>query len=522
VRAAATNGACDIETVSVYRSASADCAEESMNLVEEQIRPIASSASPAKSVRLGLAMRLLILIIGIVMLAEAAVYVPFIVNYRNAWLRGRLAAAYTAALAFEAAPGPVSDQLTRRVLASVGARTIVLQLSDNRRLIAATDMPNQVDDVEDLRDSTYLQDAASAFETMFASPDRVMRAIGDAPPGVEYVEITLDEGPLRAAMLSYSARVLLASLVVSLAVAAVAATALHLMVLGPMRRLTSSIIAFGADPEDPTRIIRASRATHEIGVAERALAIMQEELLHELQQNKRLAALGLAVAKINHDLRNMLAPAQLLTDRLAGVSDPLVRRLGPKLVATIDRATQFCQSTLAYGRAAERSARPTRVEIRSLVSDAAETVSPAGVGVVPIRNEAPKGLETLADAEQLFRVLMNLLRNAVDALESAGPQPGRDACVRVRARRSRGGITIEVSDNGPGMPARAKEHLFEAFQGSTRPGGTGLGLAIAAELVRAQHGTIRLEEPPEGGACFVVELPEAEANAASDPPRAGA
>lgn len=463
---------------------------------------------PARAVRFGLAARLLLLIIGFVTLAEIAIYVPAIVDFRNAWIRDRLAAAYTAALAFEAAPTGVPASLAREVLQSVGARTIVLQMQDSRQLIASAHMPPRIDDTYDLRNWSPLEGAIQSFHTLTGSRHRILRAIGDAPMGGQYVEITLDEGPLRDAMLDFSGRILLGSLVVSLLLAALAAVALHLMVLRSVRRLTSSLISFGADPEDPSRIIRPSRATHEIGEAEEALASMQEALLRELHEKKRLAALGLAVAKINHDLRNMLAPAQLLSDRLADVSDPLARRLAPKLVATIDRAILFCQSTLAYGRAAEPAPKKRRVDLRGIVADAAETVSPAGIGVIPIANDVPRGFAILADPDQLFRVFLNLLRNAVEALESAGPQPGREAVVKVSARRERERAVIVVSDTGPGLPDAARAHLFAAFQGSARAGGTGLGLAIAADLVRAHKGVIRLERGDEAGATFVIELPD--------------
>ncbi len=92
---------------------------------------------------------------------------------------------------------------------------------------------------------------------------------------------------------------------------------------------------------------------------------MQDTLVRELTQKKHLAALGLAVAKINHDLRNMLASAQLLSDRLANVTDPLAQRLAPKLVATLDRAIRFCQATLTYGRATDEAPKPRLVELRS-------------------------------------------------------------------------------------------------------------------------------------------------------------
>ena len=99
-----------------------------------------------------------------------------------------------------------------------------------------------------------------------------------------------------------------------------------------------------------------------------------------------------------------------------------------------------------------------------------------------------------ADYDQLFRVLLNLARNATQALESrAARDPGRDQ-IRITGRREGAVVVIEVSDTGPGFSDKAQAHLFEAFQGSTRTGGTGLGLAIAAELVRAHGGDIRLVE----------------------------
>lgn len=481
--------------------------EENRNSALEPDKPAREMAG-AHRVRVGLTARLLLLIVGFVTLAEIAIYIPAIVDFRNAWIRDRLAAAYTAALAFEAAPTGVPDSLAREVLRSVGARTIVLQLRDSRRLIAATHMPPRIDDTYDLRNWSPLEGVVQSFRTLIGSRRRILRAIGDAPMGGEYVEITLDEGPLKDAMLDFSRHILLGSLLISLLLAALAAGALHLMVLRPVRRLTSNLISFGADPEDPSRIIRPSGSPHEIGAAEEALAAMQHELLRELHQKKRLAALGLAVAKINHDLRNMLAPAQLLSDRLADVSDPLARRLAPKLVATIDRAIVFCQSTLAYGRAAESPPKIRRFDLGALTADAAETVSPEGIGVIPIVNDVARGFEIQGDSDQMFRVFLNLLRNAVEALERAGPQPGRDALVKVSARRERDRVIVTVSDTGPGVPDLAKAHLFQAFQGSSRTGGTGLGLAIAADLVRAHGGAIRLEPCDETGATFVIELPD--------------
>lgn len=459
---------------------------------------------------LGLRERVLLLTIVFVMLAEVAIYVPSIANFRNNWLRDKLSSAYTAALVLEAAPNAmVPEKLKKELLDHVGAATIAMRMGGARRLLAISDMPPRVEERYDLREMNPLGAIAAAFRTLFSSGQRYISVIGEAPMGGDFVEFTMREKPLRDAMLIYSRNILFLSLMISLLVAAAAMAAIHLMVLRPVQRLTSSLVDFGADPEDSTRIITPSGRNNEIGQAEAALAGMQHALANELNQKKRLAALGLAVAKINHDLRNMLASAQLMSDRLANVTDPVTRRLAPKLIATLDRAISFCQSTLTYGRAVERAPDLAPVNLRTIAQDAAEIVSPAGIGSVEIVNMVPKDLQVQADPEQILRVMMNLFRNAVEALENAGPQPGQPAEVRISARRGQSGaVTIDISDTGPGIPEHARKNLFEAFQGSTRRGGTGLGLAIAAELLRAHGGTIELADGVEGaGATFRITLP---------------
>ena len=165
-------------------------------------------------------------------------------------------------------------------------------------------------------------------------------------------------------------------LTISLTIAAVVTcvlwAALWRMVLRPVRRLTSNIIAFGESPQDASRVIAPSGRGNEIGRAEAALAVMQRSLAHELAQGKRLAELGMAVARINHDLRNMLSAAQLISDRLATIPDPLAQRLAPRLVATLDRAIQFCQSTLTYGASRELPPSRRRFDLSELVRQVVE------------------------------------------------------------------------------------------------------------------------------------------------------
>ena len=276
----------------------------------------------------GISARLLVLTICFVMLAEVFVYVPSIANFRRNWLNDRIQVAQVAALVPDAAPaGAVPVDLERRLVAQVGALSVAVRSGGARRLLAVTDMPPTVQKDVDLRDSSPVRLIYNAFETLFSAQPRYVRIVGPGMDSVEFVEIVLDETPLRDAMLRYSINILVLSLIISLFSAVLVYAALHLSIVGPVRRLTSSIIGFGANPEDAEGAIRPSGRRDEIGIAEQALSAMQVTLARELREKKHLAALGLAVSKINHDLRNMLSSAQLLSDRLSEVGDPTVQRL---------------------------------------------------------------------------------------------------------------------------------------------------------------------------------------------------
>ncbi len=457
----------------------------------------------------GLATRTLISVVAFIMAAEIIIYVPIVANYRENWLRNRLAAAYTAALVLEAAPrAMVSDQLSRELLNSVGARIIVLNSHGARQILAATTLPPRVDEFYDLQHSNFFDALAAAYRT-YTSKGRVITVMGEAPMGGDAIEVTMNEAPLTEALHKFATHILRISLAIAAIVASLAVGAINFMVLRPMRRLTTNITEFGADPENAARIIVPSGSRHEIGCAEEALATMQDTLVRELNQKKHLAALGLAVAKINHDLRNMLAAAQLLSDRLANVTDPLAQRLAPKLVATLDRAIRFCQAILTYGRAADEAPKPRLVGLRAIVAEAAELVALGGPARVKVVNKVAEDFEIWADPEQMFRVLMNLIRNGVEALDRAGPARGRPACVTVSAEQTAAGSVIELADTGPGVPPSVRAQLFTPFSDSARPGGSGLGLAIAADLVRANGGRIGLEPDSEDeGARFRIVLPQ--------------
>ncbi len=272
-----------------------------------------------------------------------------------------------------------------------------------------------------------------------------------------------------------------------------------------MKRLSGNLRAFRREPENPSRVIAPSGRRDEIGEAERALAGMQRDLQGALVEKSHLAALGLAVAKINHDLRNILASAQLFSDRLASVRDPSVQRFAPKILDALDRAIALCQATLTYGRASEPAPVRRRVPLADLARDVGDLLGLGPDGPIAWQVAVEPGLMVDADPDQLFRVLMNLGRNARQALEARGVNP--EDAIRVSARREGGVVVIEVADTGPGVPVAARGRLFEAFSSVGKSGGTGLGLAIAAELLRAHGGTIGLVDGTLG-ATFRLTIPD--------------
>ena len=462
-----------------------------------------------RSLRIGLSGKLLFLTVLFVMLAEILIYVPSIANFRLNWLNDRLAAAHTAALVFDSAPsGMVPESLAKSVLKSIGAHMVAMKMGDQRRLLATSNIPVNIEAEIDMRSVPWWRATFDAFELLLHDdPGDAIRVLGPAPMGGEFLEIVLEEAPLRNAMLKFSVNILLLSLAISGITAMLVFFALHYLLVRPMRRITANMVAFRADPENPALIIIESGRRDEIGTAEEELAAMQRDLASMLHHKNRLAALGLAVSKINHDLRNLLASAQLFSDQLSNLPDPKVQRFAPKLMRALERAIAFCQSTLSYGAAQEAPPERKTIEVEPLIEEVHEAL---GLGLdVPVRwiVAVERGLTMEADHDQLFRVLVNVARNALQALEARGARdPARDQ-IRITGRREGSVVVIEVSDTGPGVPEKAVAHMFQAFQGSTRPGGSGLGLAIAAELVRAHGGDIRLV-PGTIGATFSITIPD--------------
>ena len=466
--------------------------------------------------RRGLPSKLLLLTAAFVLMAEALIFLPSVANYRVSWLAERLTAAQLAALASEAFPGgEVPSALRADLLRTAQVRAIASRREGERRLVLPVEGAITIDAFYDLRETPVsawqgaglkFQQIRDAIGTFFAADGRTLRVVGrGGSDGSDLIEIVIPEAPLKAAMMQYGLNILWLSIIISALTAAVVYFALSRMLVKPLTRITRNMLYFSEDPEDPSRIMRASDRSDEIGIAERELASMQTELSTLLAQKNRLAQLGLAVSKINHDLRNMLANAQLISDRLVDVPDPTVQRFVPKLIASLDRAISFCNSSLQFGRASEAAPRRDLMRLKPLIEEVADSQGLPRDGQIAFFADMEESLRIDADRDHLFRAMSNLVRNAMQAIEAVEGKTNGE--IHVAARRDGRKVIVDVTDNGPGVPARAREHLFKAFQSSTKKGGTGLGLVIAAELIQAHGGTLTLVNGDKG-AHFRIELPD--------------
>ncbi len=461
------------------------------------------------SLATGLSARLLVLTMFFVMLSEVLIYVPSIARFRQTFLEDKIRQAHLATLALKAAPDyMVSAELEIELLTTAGLRGVVSKRQDKRALMLWEDMPPEVEAMYDLTQTGPAGLIMDAFDAL-AHGNRVISVTARSPDASldgAYLELIMDERPLSEAMRRYSVNILALSVVISLLTAALVYLSLHLLIVRPMRQITASMIAFRKRPNDVNAAITPSQRSDEVGMAQRELARMQEGIRASLLQQERLAALGAAVAKVNHDLRNMLAAAHLISDRLSESADPAVRKLAPRLVQTIDRGIDLCTRTLNFGRAEEHPPHRTLVDLHPLVDDVTVSLG-LDAGNIAVHNTTLPDARVAADREQLFRVLTNLCRNATEAMGGSGE-------LRISSTDTGEALVIDVADSGPGLPDSARAHLFEPFTGSARRGGTGLGLVIARDLVRGHGGELELVRTGRHGTTFRITLPHRQAVAA--------
>ena len=459
----------------------------------------------------GLSVKIIATIIFVILAVEVVIYLPSAASYRQSWLADRLRIGVVAARVLDAVPDVMNlpKMLTDRLLNSAGALAIVYRREGQSQLIELENAPMpRVAVTVDMRERDPATLIMGALDTLLMGGDRTLRIVGaDEGPSAGIIEVLMPEAPLKAELLLYSRNLFILSLILAIITSAVLYVFVSRILIAPIRRLTGNMVAYRQAPENAALIVAPTARRDEIGIMEQELAAMETDIFSMLRQRRHLADLGLAVAKINHDLRNTLTSAQLLSDQVANLDDPKVQRLAPRLVQSIDRAIGFAQSVLDYGRQSATPPRPMPVDLRTLLDEAAFDAGLVGHPSIQFVNSVPDAVTIKVDPDQFARVFVNLLKNAREALDSSvqKPEPPR---VEIGFAEAGDGMTISVSDNGPGLPPRARENLFIAFEGSARAGGTGLGLAIARELTEAHGGKLSFVAEPIGTR-FEVALPRA-------------
>ena len=447
--------------------------------------------------------RFLILTIVFVMLVEVLIFVPSVSRYRQEYISSRLDLAQIASLAL-LADDMISVDLEKELLTNAGVYNVVLRRDKTRELILSSRLPNPVDRTFDMRNAGPFVLLKDAFMRLLRPEPEIIRVIGmPRLKAGSLIELTMDTTAMRQELLSFGFRVFLLSAFISISTAGLLMLVIRQSIIAPIKRIASHMKAFATSPEDTRNIMVPRSNILELRETEEGFSAMQTHLATALRQKERHAKLGQAVAKISHDLRNMLTTIQMLSDGLTLSDDPKVHRLTPKLMNNVTRAVAFTEGALAYGKAEEPAPKPALFDLDALICETlANEQSLACEKDIQFQKQVNISRPVFADQDQLQRVIGNLVRNAVQAIPSFGE-------VKVIAKDMANGWQIDVHDNGPGMPQKAQDHLFEAFQGRARTGGTGLGLAIAKEIIVGHGGNLTLHSTGDTGTIFRIILPDA-------------
>ena len=347
--------------------------------------------------------RFLVLTIIFVMLAEVLIFVPSIARFREDYLLSRLERAQIASLAL-LADDMISADLEAELLRNAEVFNVVLRRNELRQLILQSPVPQPIYATYDLRQASAFALIRDAMASLANRENRVIRVIGNPVREAGLlIEVTMQTGPLRDAMLGYGMRILALSAVISVFTAVLLFLAVQVFLVRPLKGVVRAVQSYAENPEDARRIIMPSAGVTELREAEEALAKMQQDLTGALKQKQRLAQLGEAVAKISHDLRNILTSAQLFGDRIETSTDPSVQRLAPKLVNQITRAVHLTESTLAFGKAEDPQPRLAGVALADIVADVldSERLAIADGQDISLAADVPATMMVRVDAEQM-------------------------------------------------------------------------------------------------------------------------
>jgi signal transduction histidine kinase len=446
--------------------------------------------------------RVLWLTVLAILAIESALLLPNLGNLRAAWLNERITQAHLIAYTLTSTNGaalPTPDAQALLRLANVEALTLQAPGQKPLHLQAGPTLP-PLDKHVTLTDETLLYSTWRAGLRVLGFGARYMdvTAPAAAPPGAAML-VVVNGATLDATLRHYALHQFMVAVIVALVTGLLIFVVLDRVLVRPISIITASIVNFREDPEHEEEsglAWLAGRRQSEVSRAAQELKVMQEQLRAALWRNARLAAVGTSVAKISHDLRNILSSALLVADRLQAVNDPVVQRATRMLIPAVERAAQLVTRTVDFAREGPPPIIRSAVALRELAEEAALMVDPEGSSV-QVLNEVPGSLVLALDRAQIYRVLANLMRNAVEA----------GAKIIRLSTETRNGVTrMRVADDGPGLPLRVQDELFKPFTTSGKYGGTGLGLAIARDLIRAHGGELAMESTGPRGTVFVMDL----------------
>ena len=446
--------------------------------------------------------RVLWVTVAVILGIELMVLLPGLGRLRNDWMWERIHKAELLIYMPVATGTPVDPALYGQMLQKAGVSSIDFQVPGQPALQlqsgAAQARPAQIIDINE-ESIGYGTWRALARIAGHGAPTVDIRAPSSLAPD-SAIEVQADAGPLTQELRSDATHVLTLTVIVALITGLLVFAVLDKLLVRPMRVITTSIINFREDPEqDEASDLAwlAARPEDDISTAARELKIMQDEMRAALWRNARLAAVGTSVAKISHDLRNILSTALLVADRLQSVDDPTVQRATRTFIPAVERAAQLVTRTVDFAREGPPPITRTAVALNEVAEEAISVVRPLDPDV-RFANEVPEALVLPLDRAQIYRVLVNLMKNAAEA----GART-----IRLYTDREGSVTQLRVADDGPGLPLRVQDNLFKPFTSSGRYGGTGLGLAIARDLIRAHGGDLVLEQTGPRGTVFCMDLP---------------
>ena len=288
-------------------------------------------------------------------------------------------------------------------------------------------------------------------------------------------------------------------------------TAWAALSLRPLRRLREGATRIAGGDYGSRIEERGPREVAELAKEFNAMGRAVEERERDLVRSERLAAVGQMAAMITHEIRNPLSSiglnTELLEEEFSGTanSPSEATQLCRAITTEVDRLTGITEEYLHFARLPKVKLLREHVNpiLVNLADFEREALAARGVELhLDLASDAPL---VMADDAQLRQALLNLIRNAADALEEIG---GGRVALRTRHRRDARSLEILVEDDGPGIAQELTACLFEPFF-STKEGGTGLGLAMTHQIVREHGGEIGVKSRPGHGAAFTVTLPEA-------------